>query len=67
MGAYQDLLREEATIPRQSDSVGDLTVVLKRRATFTERLEKALASGLITKEQYDELIRLNRQHSLGRE
>lgn len=67
--AYQDLLAEEAVFPRGGKgafrSVEELKAALGLRAAFIVKLDKALASAEISKQQYDELVLLNRRHSFG--
>ena len=65
---YLELLEEEARLPKGGRgafrSVEDLKDALLARAELVRKMDKAKASGQLTQEQYDNLTRLNRAHSL---
>jgi adenine C2-methylase RlmN of 23S rRNA A2503 and tRNA A37 len=65
---YLELLDEETGLTRGAKgifgSVGGLADALKKRAAFVAKVESAFATGELTEKQKDELIALNRQHSL---
>jgi hypothetical protein len=65
---FLELLDEEATIPKGGkgafSSVGDLAKALQARAALVRKMDAAKAGGQLTQEQYDQLVSLNRKHSL---
>jgi hypothetical protein len=65
---YLELLEEESQLPKGAKgafgSVADLGKALQARAALVKKMDEAKASGRLTQEQYDNLVRLNRQHSL---
>ena len=65
---YLELLDEEAGLPKGAKGafadVNELAQALKARADLVRKMDSAKASGQLTQEQYDNLVRLNRQHSL---
>ena len=65
---FLELLDEEANIPKGAKgaftSVGDLATMLKTRAALVHKMDAARAAGQLTQEQYDQLVALNRAHSL---
>ena len=65
---YLELLDEEASLPKGARSafanVGDLMTALGARAALVKKMDAAKASGQLTQEQHDNLVALNRQHSL---
>ena len=65
---YLELLDEEAQLTRGASgvfgSVDALADTLKKRAAFIQKVNTAFESGSLTAQQKDELITLNRQHSL---
>lgn len=66
---YQSLVNEEKTLPkpdrsRKYEMEEFMEKIVKPRAAFATKIETAYKNGKITKAQYDELIELNRRHSL---
>jgi hypothetical protein len=65
---YLELLEEESHLPKGAKgafgSVEDLGKMLQARANLVKKMDDAKASGQLTQEQYDNLVRLNRSHSL---
>ena len=65
---YLELLDEEASLPKGARgafaNVEDLMKALGARAALVKKMDEAKASGQLTQEQYDNLVALNRQHSL---
>lgn len=64
--AYKNLLNEEQSLPRPQGKVTMDTFmeIVKQRADFAKKVEKAFQNGDINKSQYDELITLNRKNAL---
>jgi hypothetical protein len=65
---FLELLDEEEGIPKGAPgafrSVDELAKVLKARASLVKKMDEAKANGQLTQEQYDQLVVLNRKHSL---
>ena len=65
---YLELLDEEASLPKGArgafTDVQDLMKALGARAALVKKMDAAKASGQLTQQQYDNLVTLNRQHSL---
>jgi hypothetical protein len=65
---FLELLDEEASIPKGAKgafkSVEELGTVLKARAALVKKMDTAKAEDQLTQEQYDQLVTLNRKHSL---
>lgn len=69
-GTYQELLAEEARLPiprPRSHTVDEVGEMLRQRAALAQKFKKALDTGSITQEQYDELMKRNQRHALGYE
>lgn len=66
---FLELLDEVIAIPKGAKgafSMDGLMNMMKTRSTFVEKVEKAFKSGELTAEQRDQLIDLNRKHTLPR-
>ena len=65
---YLELLEEEASLPKGARGafagVEDLMKVLRARAALVKKMDAAKSSGQLTQQEYDNLVALNRQHSL---
>ncbi|MFN7939588.1 MAG: hypothetical protein U0R19_40050 [Bryobacteraceae bacterium] len=65
---YLELLEEESRLPKGAKgafrNVNELGKMLQARANLVKKMDEAKSSGQLTQEQYDNLVRLNRQHSL---
>ena len=65
---FLELLDEEASIPKGAKgafkSVEELGNMLKARAALVHKMDAAKAAGQLTQKQYDQLVQLNRAHSL---
>ena len=65
---FVELLDEESKIPKGAvgafASVDELANALKARAALVHKMDAAKAAGQFTQEQYDQLVALNRKHSL---
>ena len=65
---FLELLDEEASLSKGAKgafiSVADLGAMLQARAALVKKMDAAKASGQLTQEQYDQLVTLNRKHSL---
>lgn len=65
---FLELLDEESKIPKGAvggfASVEELGRALQSRAELVDKMDAAKAAGQLTQEQYDQLVALNRKHSL---
>jgi len=64
---FLELLDEEASLAKGAKgafTVQDLGTMLKARAALVGKMDAAKAEGQLTQEQYDQLVALNRKHSL---
>jgi len=64
--SYKRLVAEEKSLPRprrHSHTIGQIIKMLSDRASFEEKLKRALENKEITESQYAELSKRNREHS----
>jgi len=65
---FLELLDEEASLAKGAKgafkSVQGLGTMLEARAALVGKMDAAKAAGQLTQEQYDQLVALNRKHSL---
>jgi hypothetical protein len=65
---FLEFLDEEASIPKGGKGVfgraEDVVAMLKAREALAQKMDAAKASGQLTQDQYDQLAKLNRAHSL---
>jgi hypothetical protein len=65
---FLELLDEETSLEKGAKeafrSVEELGNMLKARAALVRKMDAAKAEGQLTQEQYDQLVTLNRKHSL---
>jgi len=65
---FLELLDEEASLPKGAkgafNSLEEARSMLEARAALVRKMDAAKAEGQLTQEQYDQLVALNRKHSL---